>query len=192
MVNTNVARRYATAIFEIGRESGNLGALVEEIVFFAQNYAASRELRNALENPLVSYDAKRAILIDIAEQLGLGQTARNTLLLLNDRRRLRALPDIAQQLKEKTDIERGVVRAEVTTAVRLSENYYAKLQAELEKMTGKRVVLDRREDPTIIAGVITRIGDTVIDGSIRTQLQEMKQVLLPDTTGGGAPGPAPV
>ncbi|WP_394832747.1 ATP synthase F1 subunit delta [Pendulispora rubella] len=189
MVNTNVARRYAAAILEIGRESGNLGALVEEIVFFAQNYQASAELRSALENPLVSYEAKRAILGDIADQLGLGQTARNTLLLLNDRRRMRVLPDIAQQLKEKTDLERGVVRASVTTAVRLSEGYYAKLQAELEKMTGKRVVLDRREDPSIIAGVIARIGDTVIDGSIRTQLQEMKHALLPDASG-SAPSPA--
>jgi len=187
MLNTNIARRYATAVLELGRESGNLGALVEEIAFFAQNYQTSAELRNALENPLVSHDAKRAILSEIAAQLGLGQTAKNTLLLLNDRRRMRIIPEIAQQLKEKTDIERGVVRAVVTTAVRLSEGYYAKLQGELEKMTGKRVVLDRREDPSIIAGVIARIGDTVIDGSIRTRLQEMKHALLPDTTGRGAP-----
>ena len=190
MPNTNVARRYATAILEIGRETGNLGALVEEIVFFAQNYQASAELRNALENPLVSYDAKRAILIDIATQLGLGQTARNTLLLLNDRRRMRIVPEVAQQLKEKTDVERGVVRAVVTTAVRLSEGYYGKLQVELEKMTGKRVVLERREDASIIAGVIARIGDTVIDGSIRTQLQEMKTSLI-DTDARGASASSP-
>ncbi|HWL88703.1 MAG TPA: ATP synthase F1 subunit delta [Polyangiaceae bacterium] len=187
MINTNVARRYATAILEIGRETGNLGALVEEVVFFAQNYQSSAELRNALENPLVSYDAKRSILLEIAQQLGLGQTAKNTLLLLNDRRRMRVLPEIAQQLKEKTDIERGVVRAVVTTAVRLGESYYAKLQTEVEKMTGKRVVLDRREDAAIIAGVIVRIGDTVIDGSIRSRLQEMKHTLLPDTSGQGSP-----
>jgi len=190
MPNTNVARRYATAILEIGRETGNLGALVEEIVFFAQNYQASAELRNALENPLVSYDAKRAILIDIATQLGLGQTARNTLLLLNDRRRMRIVPEVAQQLKEKTDVERGVVRAVVTTAVRLSEGYYGKLQVELEKMTGKRVVLERREDASIIAGVIARIGDTVIDGSIRTQLQEMKTSII-DTDARGASASSP-
>lgn len=186
MINTTVARRYAKAIVEIGRETGSLDALVEEIVAVAQVYEGSRELRSALDNPLVPRDAKRAILGDIGSQLGLSQTAQHTLFLLQDRRRMRVIPGIAQILKEMTDLERGVVRAVVTTAVTLSEDYYARLQGQLEKMTGKRVVLDRREDPEIIAGVVTRIGDTVVDGSVRARLNEMRNTLLE----GGAPASA--
>jgi F-type H+-transporting ATPase subunit delta len=100
--------------------------------------------------------------------------------LLGDRRRLHALPAIAQLLKEMGDLKEGVLRAEVTTAARLPEDYYAKLQKQLEKMTGKRVVIDRREDPSLIAGVVTRIGDMVIDGSLRTRLSEMMNALLPN------------
>jgi F-type H+-transporting ATPase subunit delta len=178
MINTTVARRYAKAIMDLGREAGNLEVLVEEIVAVAQVYQTSPELRNALENPLVAYDAKRAILTEIATQLGSGPHTKNTLLLLNDRRRMRVLPDIAQRLKELTDIDRGVVRAVVTTAVQLSDDYFRRLQGQLEKMTGKRVVLDRREDPSILGGVVTRIGDTVVDGSLRSRLQEMKTTLV--------------
>jgi F-type H+-transporting ATPase subunit delta len=79
-----------------------------------------------------------------------------------------------------SDAKQGVLRAEVTTAVRLSEGYYAKLQAQLEKMTGQRVALDRREDPAILAGVIARIGDRVYDGSLRARLTELGHSLLPN------------
>jgi F-type H+-transporting ATPase subunit delta len=90
------------------------------------------------------------------------------------------LPAIAQILKEMGDLREGVVRAEVTTAARLPEDYYARLEKKLEKMTGKRVVIDRREDPSLIAGVVTRIGDLVIDGSLRARLLEMTNALLPN------------
>ena len=174
----HVARRYARAILEIGIESGTVDALVEEITAVAQAYASSAELRGALEDPLVSAEAKRAIVNGVADRLGIAGTARSALLLLADRRRLIVLPAIAQALKEMNDLRKGVVRAEVTTAVRLGDAYYARLQAQLEKMTGKKVVLDRREDPGIIGGVVTRIGDTIIDGSLRARLDEMKQTLL--------------
>lgn len=178
MINMTVARRYAKAILELGSEGGNLDALVEELLNLSAAYEASAELRNALENPLVPFEAKKAILGQLAERLGLSATARHTVLLLNDRRRMRVLPGIAQLLKEMTDQRRGVVRAVVTTAVPLADGYYDRLRDRLEKMTGKKVVLDRREDPSLIGGVVARIGDTVIDGSLRARLQEMKSALL--------------
>ena len=178
MIGMNVARRYARAILELGVESGNLDGLVTEIASAADTYAASPELRAVLGDPLVSHAAKRGILTDLGRELGLSPVASNALRLLGDRRRLGILPAIAQILKEMNDLRRGVVRAEVTTAVRLSEGYYAKLQEQLARMTGKTVVLDRREDPELIAGVVTRIGDTVVDGSLRARLEEMKIAML--------------
>ena len=71
------------------------------------------------------------------------------------------------------------MRAEVTTAAPLGEAYYLRLQTKLEKMTGKRVVIDRRVDASLIAGVVTRIGDRVIDGSLRTRLQSLREATTP-------------
>jgi F-type H+-transporting ATPase subunit delta len=180
VIGAAVARRYATALLEIGNESGSLATIVEEIARAAEAYQSSLELRNAIENPLVAHDAKKAILSDLADQLGVSVAVKNTLFLLCDRRRLRVLPAIAQLLREMRDLREGTLRAEVTTAARLGEDYYVRLQAQLERMTGKRVVIDRREDPSLIAGVVTRIGDMVIDGSLRSRLHELQNALMPN------------
>jgi F-type H+-transporting ATPase subunit delta len=90
------------------------------------------------------------------------------------------LPAVAQLLREMSDKKDGVLRAEVITAAPLSEDYYVRLKSQLERMTGKQVVVDRREDPSLIAGVVTRIGDMVIDGSLRTRLRELENALLPN------------
>jgi F-type H+-transporting ATPase subunit delta len=163
VIGTNVARRYAKAIFEIGVESSTLPKIVEEVATLAD-----------------AYGSKKAILSEIAEKAGVSTDAKHALLLILDRRRLHALPAVSQILRELSDAKQGVLRAEVTTAVRLSEGYYQKLQAQLEKMTGQRVALDRHEDPSILAGVIARIGDRVYDGSLRTRLTELGNSLLPN------------
>lgn len=180
MIGTNVARRYAKALIEIGTETSTLQALVGEITSVAEAYASSPELQRALDNPLVAHEAKKAILTEVAERAGVSVVTKNTLLLLGDRRRLHALPAIAQLLREMSDAKQGVLRAEVTTAVRLSDAYYEKLQAQLEKMTGQKVAIDKTEDPSILAGVIARIGDRVYDGSLRSRLTELGHALLPN------------
>jgi F-type H+-transporting ATPase subunit delta len=180
VIGANIARRYAKAVLEIGVESNTLKQLVDELSMLAETYSGSEELRRALDNPLVGHEAKKAILWDVAHSAGVGSVAKNTLLLMGDRRRLHALPAVAQLLREMSDAKQGVLRAEVTTAVRLSDEYYARLQAKLEKMTGQRVVLDKKEDPLILAGVIARIGDRVYDGSLRARLDELGHALLPN------------
>ncbi|HEX4047205.1 MAG TPA: ATP synthase F1 subunit delta [Elusimicrobiota bacterium] len=174
-----VARRYARAVLEIGLEIGQLDGIVEEVTAFAAAWEASPEFRNAIENPLVAHSAKKAVVNDLAERLGASPTTRHTVLLLVDRRRARALPYLAKTLRELADARKGLLRAEVTTAAALSDTYYARLEAQLEKMTGKRVVVERRTDPTLIAGVVTRIGDRILDGSLRTRLQSLRDALMP-------------
>jgi F-type H+-transporting ATPase subunit delta len=180
VIATNVARRYARALFELGNDSGSLASVVSEVTALASAYDESVELRTVLDNPLVAHAAKRAILVELADKSQVSTIVKNALLLLGDRRRLHTLAAIAQLLKEMGDAKDGVLRAEVTTAARLPESYYERLKAQLEKMTGKRIVIDRREDPTLIAGVVTRIGDMVIDGSLRSRLDELANSLLPN------------
>ncbi len=174
-----VARRYAQALLELGAEQGQLDKLVEDMITIAEAWLESAELRNAIENPLVPHDVKRSVMGELADQIGASPTTRNALLLIVDRRRARTLPYLAQALLELADARKGLLRAEVTTVTPLSEAYYGRLQAQLEKMTGRRVVVDRRTDPALIGGVVTRIGDRVFDGSLRTRLQSLHDALLP-------------
>jgi F-type H+-transporting ATPase subunit delta len=174
-----IAKRYATALLELGGDAGQLDGLVDEITRAAEAYETSAELRNAFENPLVALAAKRAILGDLAERLNLGTTTKSFLSILVDRRRLRALPPIATRLREMADLKRGISRAEVLTAMPLPEEYFEKLQHELERITGRKVALDRKLDPSLISGVMVRLGDTVYDGSLVARLKQLKDTMQP-------------
>ncbi len=180
MVPAAVAQRYAKALFHLGEEQNQLAELVGELTRAATTYEASSELRGALENPLVPHVAKKGILNEVAQRLSLGSSAKNTLHLLSDRRRLRALPAIVRELRILSDKKRGVVRAQVSTAKPLGAAYLERLRVQLEKMTGNKVELDVTEEPELLAGVVTRIGDRIYDGSLRSRLREMHTKLLPN------------
>ncbi len=174
-----VARRYAQALLELGMEQNAVDKIADDFDAIAQAFETSHDLRNALENPLVAHAAKKGVMSDLCDQLGASPMTKNALLLLIDRRRTKTLPYVARYLRELTDVRKGIVRAEVTTAVTLGDAYYERLRTQLEKMTGKKVVVDKRTDPALVAGVVTRIGDRVFDGSLRTRLQALRDALLP-------------
>ncbi|MGA2450060.1 MAG: ATP synthase F1 subunit delta [Polyangiaceae bacterium] len=174
-----VADRYAQALFELGIDEGQIDRLVEEFALIARAWAETAELRDALENPRVPHPAKKAVVAELAQSMGVSQVAKNTLELLVDRRRAKTIPFIARRLGELADAHKGVVRAEVTTAVTLDDSYYSRLQSQLERMTGKRVVVHRLTDPALIAGVVTRLGDRVFDGSLRTRLHSLRDAMMP-------------
>jgi len=180
MIAAHVSRRYARALLELGEASQNLDSLVDEMSRVAQAYETSEELRSVGDNPNVALAAKKAILGDLCQKLGLGATAKNTVMLLGDRRRLRLLPEIATLLREMNDSKKGLVRVEVTVAASLSDGFYTRLQGTLETITKKRVILDRKQDPALIGGVVLRIGDMVLDSSLKTRLEGLKNALLPN------------
>lgn len=173
-----IARRWARAIFEIGKESGSLAELTRDIGQFADSYASNQELALVLGNPLVPEAARETILRDIADKMGVSDTTKRVLLLLSRKRRLGALPDVARRLAQLADEDGNLLRAEVTSAGPLSEAYLGKLKSELEKATGKKVVISQRQDRSLIGGVVTRIGDRVIDGSVRARLATFRDSLL--------------
>ena len=180
MIPGVIAKRYATALLELGSETGQLDALVDELQRAAAAYDASAELRAALADPLIAIQAKQQILADIAGRLGLSQAAKNTLALLLDRRRIKALPAIATRLRSMADEKRGIFRAKVLTAMPLPEEFFTQLQQQLERVTGRRIALDRKLDPSLICGVVARVGDTVYDGSLIARLRKMKETMLPN------------
>jgi F-type H+-transporting ATPase subunit delta len=173
-----VAARYAQAIFDLGVETGTLAALADQVRRFAAAYQVSADLRSVLENPLVAVEKRQQILAELANRLGAGPFALNTLRYLAQRRRLSALPEITKKLDALSDQKQGIVRATVTSASALPESFYQRLSTELETLIGHKVVLERREDPWLISGVVTRIGDNTIDGSLRGRLEVLERKLL--------------
>lgn len=166
----SIGRRYAQAIFEIAKEEGDATTIARQLQEFAAVYASSDELRSVLESPLVESEARQSIVVEIAQKLGTSPVTSKAIRLITRKRRMRALPDIARHLERLVDQDAKVVRAEVMSAGPLSASYLERLRAELEKATQTKVVLSHSVDPSLIGGVVTRIGDRVIDGSIRSRL----------------------
>jgi F-type H+-transporting ATPase subunit delta len=178
MSQAPIADRYARAIFELGVETGQLSSVAEQVRRFASAYAGSAELRAVLENPIIPPEQREAVLSDVTARLGLSGNALNLIRLLALRKKLRVAPDIARRLDRFSDEKAGVVRASVTSARAMPDSFYQKLTAELEAATSRKIILEKREDPALIAGFVTRIGDNTIDGSVRGRLLEIERQLV--------------
>jgi F-type H+-transporting ATPase subunit delta len=171
--------RYAKAIFELGNEEKSLDRITAELKSVADAVASSSELRAVLSNPSVNPVARKAIMAEMVSRAGVSPIVRNTVLLITDARRADLLPEIVDALTQLADERAGKIRAEVTSAAPLSEAQYARLTTALEKLTGRKISLARKVDATLIGGVVTRIGDKVYDGSVKSRLAELRQSLMP-------------
>jgi F-type H+-transporting ATPase subunit delta len=172
-----VAERYARAIFEVGEEAGKLAIVAEHFDKLARAYATSHELRVALTDPGVDEEARARALRAVATRLGTCREALNAVFVMMKRRRLAELTATARRLVQLSDEKTGVLRAEVKSPKPLDEAFAEDLRRQLEKATGRRVLLDRSTDPSLIAGLILRIGSQVIDGSLKGRLIEFERRL---------------
>lgn len=178
MSQTTVAERYARAILELADEAKQLSQITEQIQAVADAYSESAELRSMTANPAIDGGARDVLLKELGTRLSLSPVAMNAVRLMARRGRLSALPEVAEMLARLADQRVGVLRATVTSARPMPEDYYDRLAAELEKRTSRKILLERREDPTLIGGVVTRIGDHTIDGSLKGRLAALQRQLL--------------
>jgi F-type H+-transporting ATPase subunit delta len=174
----SVARRYARALFDIGVAKGNFEPLGQELDALAAVYASSAELRQTLENPVFRASQKRAILEKVLPSVAPTRLLQTFALLLLERGRIPALPLIARVYQEMTDAQLGRVRATVTSARPLDLVTQAEIQRALERRTGKKVLMKTDVDPTLVGGVVARVGSLVLDGSLRTRLATLESRLL--------------
>jgi len=174
----SVARRYARALFGIGVDAGKFEALGDELGELAALWNASDELRQALENPVFRPSEKRAVLERILPQVAPTPEVQRFVLLLLDRRRIVLLPAIARAYRDLTDAHVGRVRAEVTSSEELTPATLDRVRRSLEQRTGKKVIVTSKVDAGLIGGVVARVGDLVLDGSVRTQLDDLRTRLL--------------
>lgn len=172
-----LARRYARALLELATEQNAVETVQRELSELAAMWGESSELRELFHNPKFTNASRKAVLTEILERAGASALTRNATLYLCDRQRVSALPHVARAFAELAEQAAGRVRAEVVSAARLPEGYLAQLQRALEQATGKKVSIDHKLDPAIIAGVVTRVGDQVFDGSVRTRLNEIRESL---------------
>lgn len=173
-----IGRRYARAIFELARETNQGGAVAEQLSRFADVYEGSDELRLTLDNPMVDDKTREAIVLDIAARVTDGAAAdlvRRSLKLIAQNRRERAVSAIARGLRKLVDESDKIVRAKVTSAGPLSDAYLGQLKSEIERATGGKVIITHEIDASLIAGVVTQIGDRVVDGSLRTRLRTFRE-----------------
>lgn len=177
MSQSAIAERYALAIFELADEANQLEPVTQAVRAFAVAYAENPVLREVLGYGLD--EAKReSLLKDIIVRLAAPALADKAIRFIAHRRRLALIHDIAVILTRLADEKAGVVRATVTSAGPLSEDYCRELTREIEQRTKRRVVLERKEDPSLIAGLVTRIGDQTVDGSLRGRLDALERQLL--------------
>jgi F-type H+-transporting ATPase subunit delta len=174
----SIARRYARALFGISLDANKLEAFGQEIADFATLLDESTELRQTLENPVFAGSEKRKVLESLLPRVTPTSEVQRFLLLLLERRRIVLLPAIARAYRDMTDAHLGRVRAKVTSAEPLTGPALDRVRRSLEQRTGKQVIVETAVDADLIGGVVARVGDLVLDGSVRTQLEDLRQKLL--------------
>jgi len=169
------AKRYAQAVFEIAKERDRLEQWLEELQAIAEALEQP-DFAALLKNPRLPIDAKRQVISETFA--GASKEAINlaTILILSGRLEALARP-IAQEYERRLDEERGIVRVEVTTAVELTKAQSDQVSQQLATETGKHIRMEHRVDPSAIGGMVIKIGDQVIDGSVRSKLRGLKRNL---------------
>lgn len=166
-----IARRYAGALADVIVERSEAEEVQKELGFWQAMIEENRDLREVFSNPTVSYEQKRKVLNELISRSQVRSTTANFLQLLLKNQRLTELAEINHRLEQVLNERAGVVAARVTTARPISQEIKETIQIKLRKLSGKEVRVDFETDNAIIGGLVTRIGSTVYDGSIRTQLE---------------------
>ncbi|MBM4326614.1 MAG: F0F1 ATP synthase subunit delta [Deltaproteobacteria bacterium] len=177
MINTTLSKRYAQALVEIGQEKNALESYGKDLSAINQVMEASKDFREVLINPVFPKEDKKRIAGEVLNKMGVDPMVRNFIALLIDRKRIDQLPGIEKAYQEKVDDIQGITRGEVISAEALSEGALANITQTLSTISGKKVIVKTKVEPGYIGGLMAKVGDMVFDGTIRTQLNQLKQSL---------------
>jgi F-type H+-transporting ATPase subunit delta len=174
-----LALRYAHAFASVAVSNHlDVTAAQQQLHDFSETLAGSRELREVLINPSIATAQKLKVLDAIAGRIGMFPQVRNFLAVIIDHQRLAELDEILTEYHAVADEQSGFAEAEITSAHALNDEDRAELEAQVSKLAGGRIRATYHQDATLLGGAVVRIGSTVYDGSIRAQLQQLKQRLV--------------
>ena len=180
MAGAGAARRYAKAMFQLAEESGSAADVRGQLDALAKLLAEHGELGEVLLRPLYPVAQRRAVMAAVAERLGAAPLLRSFLSYLIDHRRLVDFAAIRDEYGRLADERAGIVRATVRAASELSDEQRERLRRALSGRVGREVQLAVSVDPALLGGLVAQVGDVVYDGSLRTQLRQLRESLAGD------------
>lgn len=182
MPSTAAARRYARALFSLADEQSRIAETRGELEGMAEMLGSNEELQRHLFQPLHPVKQRRAVLIGLCERGSISATVQNFFSYLIDQRRLVDFEGIRDEFERLADEAAGRLRAQVRSASPLRDDQRERLVAALARQTGKQIDLDVSIDPSLIGGAIATVGGMVFDGSLRTQLSQLRANLTQGST----------
>ena len=168
-------RRYAEAAFEIAQRDSSIERWRSDLDEAARVLGESRDLAPILANPALPPEQRREVATRVFA--GLAEKPRNLVLLLVQRGRIEQLPRVADEFRRLDDDRQGIVHATATSAAPLTDTEMRALTARLEQMTGGRIALKTEIDESLLGGLVVRVGDRLIDGSVRGRLERLRNQL---------------
>ncbi len=174
-----IARRYAEALLSLGKKGGDaeIDRYADELAAITDIEKQSPELAMFLKSPAFSSAEKCRVLVPILEKLGVSPIVRNFCMLLAEKERLGALAQIAQAYSDLRDVANGIVRGELLTAIELTAEKKAAVSSQLERQSKKKIALTYAVDRNILGGVVLKVGDMVLDASLKAQLNILKETI---------------
>jgi len=172
-----VAQRYAAALADVAAERKNGDMVTRDLATFSEAFYSVADLRNALESPALNAEIKRHVIEQLAAKMQIDPAVRNFIYLLVDHRRTEMLAEIQVAFRGELNSRLGILEAEVTSARGLSAAEKKELTSVIEQRTGKKVEARFEEDKALLGGAIVRIGSTIYDGSVRDQLNRLREQL---------------
>lgn len=169
--------QYANALADVVLQQGAAEPTRKQLEDFEAAYAESAELRNFMASPSVSREAKHGVIEKLAARLGASRIIRNFLFVIVDNQRTHLLPEITASFEEVLRQRQGIAEAEISSAAPLNDSQKTALLRNLENVTGKKIQANYSLDPALLGGAVVRIGDTIYDGSVRNQLDRLRERL---------------
>jgi len=178
MISSAVSHRYARSLVDVALGNHEEPAVTEDLSTYREIFRSVPEVLEAFDSPAVPREAKEKVLSSLIDKYPIGRTTANFLRILVDHHRIRYFQEIYLAYVKVVNEEKGIVAARVTAAHALSDEELSRLRASLSEATGKAVTLEVRTDAGLLGGLVVQVGSTVYDGSIRSQLDEVKRRLV--------------
>jgi len=168
-----IAARYVNALFEVAQKASALDAVEKDMLTLAKALKETPSFQHFLENPLLTRDSQAQMMTAILNNVGAHKVTQQFFALLARRRRLSILPDMMQQFCDRASVERGEMKAELVAAAPLTPQEVTLVKDRLTKVYGKKIILDVRQQPDLLGGIVVNIGSLRLDGSLAGKLKRL-------------------